>query len=345
MHVPMAATGRVWIVVCAVAVCASARAQDVAPMNTAYEQLPTTWDAEPLPAVEPNPTSGLPSGALPAAPTATPLPPQASPSPASTLTPPMSAPGYVTQTSVVCGDGCVDCGTPCVYSVTSGAYPPHSFWFANAELTILNQSYENGLFALDDNNEFAAPRLTVGWESPRGVGIRTRFWWRDDSFNIVSDLPIPPESEVEFDSSRFDFDVYRRFTFDGSSISVGGGLAVARMGWELEDVRIRDAGAGLNFFVEGRHDLIRTPNSTFGLVGRGRWASLIGEWRNVDAPGRVEGDSTMEIFEAGFGWDYVREYQSCDFFFQHMLEAQTWYSTLVGDVGFFGQSVAIGVRW
>jgi hypothetical protein len=53
----------------------------------------------------------------------------------------------------------------------------------------------------------------------------------------------------------------------------------------------------------------------------------------------------MEILEAGFGWDYVRECRSCDFFFRHMLEAQTWDSTLVGDVGFFGQSVAVGVRW
>jgi hypothetical protein len=256
------------------------------------------------------------------------------------------APGYVSQASVVCGDGCTNCGTGCVSCFTCGAYPPHSFWFADAELTILNQSYDNGLFALDDNDsDFAAPRLTLGWESPRGVGIRSRFWWRDDSFNILSDAQIPPDAEVEFDSSRFDFDVYRRFMFDGSSISVGGGLAVARMGWELEELRIRDAGAGLNFFVEGRHELIRTPNSTFGLVGRGRWASLVGEWRGQDMPGRDQGDSTMEIFEAGFGWDYVRQLQSCDFFFQHILEAQRWDSTLVGDVGFFGQSVAVGVRW
>lgn len=322
-------------------IAAVARGESAAPVNSAYDQLPTMsvtptepTGVERLPALEP-PARAL---AYPAS-----TEPWTGPATASTLAPPRVQPSYAApgQEFAAC-DACINCGSGCM---AFGAYPPHSFWFANAELTILHPSYENFAFALDGDRDAVAPRLIFGWESPRGLGLRTRFWWLDYESEVVSDIPFPPETEVQFDALRFDFDVYRRFTFDGSSITFGGGITTANMGWELDGVKLKDAGAGASFFVEGRHDLVNTPVSTFGLVARGRWASLVGEWRAPDSSVRTRGDSTMEILEAAFGWDYVRKFRRCDLFVQQLIESQHWQSTLNGDIGFFGQSVSIGLRW
>lgn len=244
------------------------------------------------------------------------------------------SPGYVTAASVVCGDGCVD----------FGAYPQHCFWFANAELTVLQPSYDNGLFALDNDRDAVAPRLAFGWESPRGLGFRSRFWWMDYESEVISEIPFPDGAEAQVDALRIDLDAYRRFTFDGSSIAVGGGITIANMSWELEGAKMEDADAGASFFVEGRHEIGRTPIGSYGVVARGRWASLVGEWTSPDFD-RSRGDSTMSILEAGFGWDLVRTFRRCDLFFQHLIEVQGWESTLVGDIGFFGQSLSLGLRW
>lgn len=332
---------------------AIARGQSPEPINAAYEQLPTAWDQTPALNAEPLPPADAPADALIYPPS---MQPPVTPTPATgpmaypaSMAPTSTPPAYVAPVSApstYAAPMCVHCGDACTGACAHfGAYPPHSFWFSTAELTILHPSYENGFFALDDDDDAVAPRLSLGWESPRGLGLRSRFWWLNEHAEIVSDLPLPPDEHVKLQSYRFDFDAYRRFTFDGSSIALGGGLSVARMGWELDPIVVRDAGAGVSFFAEGRHELYRTPVSQFGLIARGRWASLIGEWRDRDSPGRDHGDSTMEILEAGFGWDWVRNFRRCDFVYQHIMEAQTWQSTLTGDVGFFGQSVSVGLRW
>src|SRR5262245_24142122 len=71
----MAALRYVCFMTCALAACARAHAQDVAPANTAYEQLPMTWDAQPLPAVEslPAPSASAPTLTAPLAAETTPL--------------------------------------------------------------------------------------------------------------------------------------------------------------------------------------------------------------------------------------------------------------------------------
>jgi ferredoxin len=295
-----------------------------------YEHLAASWDQEPLPATpRPDPV-----------PTALTLPPSVA---APTTTPTSVVPASVTM--VHGPTPCVTCGSACVGSCSVGAYPAHSFWFADLELTILEPSYDNGIFALDGDDSIVAPRLYFGWESARGLGLRTRFWWLNDKLDFISELPMPPDADqVKFQARRFDFEAYRRFVFDESSLAVGAGITAAGINWEIDPAQMEDAGGGVSFFVEGRHQLWRTPVSKFGVVARGRWASIIGNWEG-DLGGRDRGDLTMEILEVAFGWDLVREFSRCDFLFQTLVEAQTWQSTLTGDVGFLGQTLSAGWRW
>jgi hypothetical protein len=310
----------------ATAVCGQAP-----PANSGdYEQLPTAWDQGPLP--EP---AVLPETAL------------TSPWPSPTEATPAVAPSaYGPTTMVTPASACVDCGSGCSGTCGRfGAYPPHSFWFADVELTIVDPSYENGLFALDGDDDVVGPRLYFGWESPRGLGLRSRFWWLNDKLDYVTGFPLPTDEEqVKLQSNRFDFDAYRRFVFDASSIAVGAGISTARMRWNLDPLWMVDTGAGVSFFVEGRHEIWRREVSSFGLLARGRWASLIGDWEG-ELFDRERGDLTMEILEVAFGWDWIREFRRFDFIFRTLVEAQTWQSTLTEDVGFFGQTVSVGCRW
>src|SRR5205085_768944 len=121
---------------------------------------------------------------------------------------------YATPAGVTCGSGCQQC-----LDVNFGAYPAYSFWSASAELTLFNPHYDNALFTLNDPNSVVAPRLIFGWESPRGLGLRARFWWLNDHQVAISDAFFNQEFEVQLQARRFDFEVYRRFSFDGSSLA------------------------------------------------------------------------------------------------------------------------------
>jgi hypothetical protein len=325
----------VMLVVGVAIVAPAARAQTPEPVNSAYEQLPTAWDqppealpVEPLPPVEYKPT-----------PTA--YPPSAQPWSATTAPAVMPAAAYADPRGIACGDGCY-----CA-DVNIGAYPPFSFWFAAAELTVLNPHYDNGLFTLNDPRSSVAPRLIFGWESPRGLGLRTRFWWLNDHQQILADPQLPPDLEVKLQARRFDFEVYRRFSFDGSSLAVGAGVTNAAFRWQLApDLRPQDSGTGVEFFAEGRHLLWATPGSESAVVARGRFASLVGQWRDDSGFGfRNGGDSNIEILEAAFGWEDKLKFDHCDLLLQTLIEAQTWDATYNGDLGLFGLTLSAGLRW
>lgn len=372
----MAVRARLGDLLCGVLValaCApSAVAQSV---NPAYESLPALGEAPYASQVDQSlPTAGgmtamAPPSAQVVAPNTAPPPraigralevgtPVAGPpglaqAPMSSVIAPTPQVGVPQQSVVPAGRvlpvSYVDCGDGCIIPRVD---PGYSYWFGGVELTLLAPHYENPLFQLRENGTAVGPRLFVGWESARGLGFRGRFWGLQQGADATFEIEPPDDdSTVLFTAGRFDFDVYRRFSWDGSSITVGGSVTAAELDYKFrfdqlfEPLHIEDSGGGAGFFVEGRHLFLKTPVAAWSVLMRGRWAALVGEWRLRGDDGPEEGDSTMEIFEANLGYEYRRDFSSCSFVFQHTLEAQAWDAEFVGDVNFLGQTLSLGLNW
>jgi hypothetical protein len=227
-----------------------------------------------------------------------------------------------------------DCG--------DGILPPlgsESFWFGSVDLMMMTPKAA-GVAARIDSESIVAPRGIVGWESRRNLGLRARFW----STTSESDVYLGGSGPIEIDlkPTRFDFDVYRRFIIDDSSLLIGAGVTAAEMEFEVEPISaFFDRGAGVQFFAEGRHRLTRSSIADTTLFARGRWAGLTGKW---EAPSGtyVEGDSNMDILEAAIGVEWRRRFKTADLVLQYSMESQTWDATFTEHVGFIGSVFSIG---
>lgn len=294
-----------------------ANGQSTGPVLSAYDSLPIASEA---PASPPAPE------------------PQRQPPPATTvagvtdaLGEPASGRIELSNYEVECGD--VDCG--------DGVLEPlgaDSFWFGSLELTMFTPSIPGPASDLTPDG-FVAPRGTIGWESSRHLGVRGRFWGANgDAYQSFGgggpiDLDVQP--------TRFDFDVYRRFLFDDSSLLVGGGVTAAEMEFDLGDyASFRDRGAGVQFFAEGRHRLTCSSVAETTLFARGRWAALTGEWESPS--GWSEGNSHIDILEAAFGVEWRRQFKTADLILQVSMESQSWDATYTGNVDFIGSVFSIG---
>ena len=229
----------------------------------------------------------------------------------------------------------VDCG--------DGVLEPlgaDSFWFGSLELTMFTPSIPGPISDMTPDG-FVAPRGTIGWESSRNLGVRARFWGANgDTYQSFGGGGGPIDLDVQ--PTRFDFDVYRRFLFDDSSLLVGGGVTAAEMEFDVGDyASLRDRGAGVQFFVEGRHRLTRSSVAETTLFARGRWAALTGEWESP-LNGLGEGDSHIDILEAAFGVEWRRQFKTADLILQVSMESQSWDATYTGNVDFIGSVFSIG---
>ncbi len=228
----------------------------------------------------------------------------------------------------------VDCGDDIL--------PPlgdDSFWFGSIELMMMAPSVSSPIADMKADG-FVAPRGTIGWESSRNLGVRGRFWGADADTNLYVGGSGPLGLDVQ--PTRIDFDVYRRFLFDDSSLIVGGGVTAAEMEIEIADmVSFHDRGAGVQFFVEGRHRLTRSSVADTTLFARGRWAGLTGEWESpLNSTG--EGDSHIDILEAAIGVEWRRRFQAADLILQLSMESQSWDATYTERVDFIGSVFSIG---
>ena len=297
-----------------VGVAAVAKGQSTDPVLSAYDSLPITNEA---------PCSFLTPEL------------QRQPPPAATIAGMTDANVTPTSNQVELISYDVDCG--------DGVLEPlgaDSFWFGSLELTMLTPKVAGISTGNVDAESFVAPRGTVGWESSRNLGLRARFW----STTAESDLFINGMGPIAMDikPTRFDFDVYRRFLIDDSSLIVGGGVTAAEMEFDVEPIpALFDRGAGVQFFAEGRHRLARSSVADTTIFARGRWASLTGKW---EAPGGAfdEGDSNMEILEAAFGVEWRRRFKTADLILQYSMESQTWDATFTENVNFIGTVFSIG---
>jgi hypothetical protein len=186
----------------------------------------------------------------------------------------------------------------------------------------------------------------LGWESDRGFGLRTRFWGLENEAKMEV---MGVQLDQWFEASRFDFDVYREFDFKGSSITVGGSITAADLELTIESTSIpgveviaEETGGGVGVFLEGRHLISNSYDSQWSVLARGRWAGLVGERRSPPNSSSITGDSSLRIAEAGLGWEYKRNFDSCSFVLQHMIEVQTWDNYYVGEFSLLGQNVSLG---
>ena len=107
-------------------------------------------------------------------------------------------------------------------------------------------------------------------------------------------------------------------------------------------ILLEEDGAGVGFFVEGRHLFYDSQAVEWAVISRGRWAGLIGQWHDEDRPGLTTGDSSADIFEAALGLEFKRKFDCADLIVQYMLEGQRWDMTYTGDIGYLGSTLSIG---
>jgi hypothetical protein len=224
------------------------------------------------------------------------------------------------------------------------AEPWDGGWFGAVELTIFRPVFDD--VPVVDRKGSVGPRLIFGWESDRGFGLRTRFWGLENEAQLEM---LGVQIDQRFEAFRFDFDFYREFDFKGSSITVGGSITAADLKSTLQPTNIvgtevvgEEAGGGVGVFLEGRHLICTNYDSQWSVLARGRWASLVGERKSPPNASTITGDSSIRIAEAGLGWEYKRNFDSCSFVLQHMIEVQTWDNYYLGEFSLFGQNVSLG---
>ncbi len=206
---------------------------------------------------------------------------------------------------------------------------------------MLQPHYTRGGMTLDEDRGFVSPRLVLGWEGDRGLGLRTRFWGLESESDLLADMGGP--IDLTLLASRFDVDVYRRFAFRGSSVTVGASVTGAHLEADFDStIVIEEDGAGVGFFVEGRHLFHQSDLVEWAVISRGRWAGLVGEWCDDFRIGLTKGDANSDIFEAALGLEFKRKFDCADLIVQYMFEGQRWDMTYVGDVGYLGSTLSIG---
>ena len=192
---------------------------------------------------------------------------------------------------------------------------PYKAWNFDAEMVVFHPNYGSVDFTDNgDDQYFATPRLTIGWESQSGFGIRGRLWgyeaegevpaignffaggfasMRGFDFRGASPAGIGTESKF-LRTGSLDVDFYKRFELDRSDIVVGSGLKSA--GFQLEYPGWADntvLGSGVSLFTDLRHVLHRSNKGELAFVSSGRVGFLTGEWRNNSFQPNLSTNTTL----------------------------------------------------
>ncbi|HEX6963224.1 MAG TPA: hypothetical protein VF175_15260 [Lacipirellula sp.] len=302
--------------VLALATCAAVNAQTLHNPAGAYDDLP----------VSSLPADSSPSESL------TIVPPSRPPA-----TPPMEGALAPIEPWTPDGPAYIRADAPMSHAIA--AEPWDGGWFGAVELTIFRPVFDD--LPIVDREGSVAPRLIFGWESDRGFGLRTRFWGLENESQLDL-MGVLVDQQLE--AFRFDFDLYREFDFKGSSITVGGSITAADIKTSFAPISVagEESSGGVGVFLEGRHLISKSYDSQWSVLARGRWAGLVGERNSPPNSSTITGDSSIRITEAGLGWEYKRNFDSCSFVLQHMIEVQTWDNYYLGEFSLFGQNVSMG---
>ena len=118
-------------------------------------------------------------------------------------------------------------------------------WTVLTELTTLFPSYSTTTIATANDEPIFGPRVSLGWESAAGFGVRGRGWGFDTAVDAEGS-PIPAPSsyyyyydyasplqvtshEINFRGGRFDLDLYKRFEHSTGFLAIGASLTAAEL--------------------------------------------------------------------------------------------------------------------
>lgn len=260
-----------------------------------------------------------------------------------------------------------------------------SRWSVLVELTALFPSFGTSAIATANEHPILGPRLSLGWETDRGFGIRGRAWGFDSPVDMENSYGSSYQNyyynyqvslsdhQINFSGGKLDLDFYKRIEHDSGYIAVGASITAAElkltetytvtetayynyMFYDYyqpapfissyhEEDVIRSRGAGLGLLAEGSHRFYETPIHAWSVFGRGRIAYLIGAWEAPYGSGLDKGDSNMAIGEAALGLEYRRKFSRADLIAQCSFEVQSWDVSQVGRVNFMGVTSGVGVSW
>ena len=248
---------------------------------------------------------------------------------------------------------------PCTSGLTFEAEATVFRYYRSAGIrTVRSPNSRNFSFDLK-----AAPRFTVGYVAPNGIGIRAR-WWEFEQQQIA-DAPNPGDF-IDVDTYNIDLELFHDM--------------------ELNDIFDMEISGGMRYneFVEELHDATNPADrflnefNGFGLIGalefrghlwcnsavfsRIRVAGVVGDKFVVDNSGSpVELNDTVQgMYELAAGYEYSRTLQSGAILFaevaaelQHWQNFSSGYEDLNGardfggsptDVGFAGVVFSAGIR-
>jgi hypothetical protein len=152
---------------------------------------------------------------------------------------------FLMPDAVDCGDG-VACG-----SIVCDTPRQTGRWTVLSELTALAPSYSTDDLERANNRIFLGPRLSIGWESPSGFGIRGRGWGFDNSQEDAEmgapsvSLPVTSH-EITFSGSRLDLDFYKRIEHSTGDFAFGASVTAAHLTLREEYTLLSQQFAGLN---------------------------------------------------------------------------------------------------
>ena len=119
-----------------------------------------------------------------------------------------------------------------------------SRWIVLTELTTLFPSYSTTTIATANDEPIFGPRISLGWESAAGFGVRGRGWGFDTavdaegspisapSYHYYYDYAAPLQvtsHEINFRGGRFDLDLYKRFEHSTGYVTIGASLTAAEL--------------------------------------------------------------------------------------------------------------------
>lgn len=209
----------------------------------------------------------------------------------------------------------------------------------------------------DDQNGLGL-RFILGYEDPRGLGVRGRF------FGLGQDIEAEFE-DVDMRAGAFDLDLYKRFFIDDSELVLGGGGSSRTLKFDQDgNGYSKYSGGGVSMFVEGFVPLMEFPKSTLGQAGRARVTLTTGNWNDTTDQGpngvpgpenivpRTDHDS-LTVVEFGWGLEYRHRFGKLEdhsWYVALMLEHQRWQSDwmtnfLGSSVSFTGLNFSTGLAW
>ncbi len=221
----------------------------------------------------------------------------------------------------------------------------HNPWYGGVDFGVTRFSHTNSTYAVADDNVGLSVRPYLGWESPRGVGVRVRAWlYGIDSTAL--DAGTGNTFDLSVAAASLDFDFYRRLWLDETSLLFGVGSKSAALGFEYPNgTEDTHSASGLSVFMEGYHPFRITPHSEWGLIGSGRVSYLVGQSDYDNSSLYATADTAMMLGEAMMGVQYRRHFRRADFLFQLQSEVQLWQINGVADAAFTTTGFRFGAEW